>query len=69
MAQDSKPKKYEDLLMAALRFNESDLAANMAGVWSERQSAQLRRRLRDHTQWAILLGALSWAFWSSCPAP
>ncbi|MBK8025511.1 MAG: hypothetical protein IPK19_29975 [Chloroflexi bacterium] len=62
MAQDSKPKKYEDLLMAALRFDESDLAANMAGAWSERQSAQLLQRQRDHVVWAVILGILAFVF-------
>lgn len=39
-----KPKKYEDLLMAALNFTEADLEANQAGELSARQIAALEKR-------------------------
>ena len=39
-----KPKKYEDLLMAALNFTEADLEANQAGALSARQVAALEQR-------------------------
>ena len=39
-----KPKKYEDLLMAALDFTEADLEANQAGELSARQIKALEKR-------------------------
>ncbi len=39
-----KPKKHEDLLMAALNFTEADLEANQAGELSARQIAALEKR-------------------------
>lgn len=43
-----KPKKYEDVLMRALKFDETDLAANEAGEWSAAQVAKWSRARRDH---------------------
>ncbi|MCK6579259.1 MAG: hypothetical protein L6Q98_14280 [Anaerolineae bacterium] len=50
-----KPKKYEDLLMAALDFDDADLTANMEGDWSERQIARMRARRRLLAFGALLL--------------
>ncbi len=41
-----KSKKYEDLLMDALGFDEDDLAANRAGVVTEAQIGVLHRMIR-----------------------
>ncbi|MBL8132727.1 MAG: hypothetical protein JNL42_12780 [Anaerolineae bacterium] len=50
-----KPKKYEDLLMAALHFDDADLAANMEGAWSDRQIVRMRARRRLLAFGAVLL--------------
>jgi hypothetical protein len=38
-----KPKKHEDVLMAAIGFDEDDLEPNRAGRLSDRQTAKLKR--------------------------
>lgn len=61
MAKDDKLKKYEDVLMAALKFDEDDLAANIDGTLSQRQIAQMKRQ-RDNT--LIIVGII--AFLALC---
>lgn len=48
MAKEVKLKKYEDVLMAALKFDEGDLEANRAGGYSKPQQRQLRRLRASH---------------------
>ena len=49
MAADSKVKKYEDVLMAAIRFDEDDLAANEAGTFSAAQILAFKHRRAAQT--------------------
>jgi hypothetical protein len=44
-----KPKKHEDVLRAALGFDEDDLAANREGRLSDRQTAKFKRDQRKYT--------------------
>ncbi len=44
MPKDTKLKKYEDVLMRALRFDEEDLAANESGSFSVGQVQTLKRQ-------------------------
>lgn len=44
MPKDVKLKKYEDVLMSALKFDDDDLAANIAGNFSVAQVQRLKRR-------------------------
>jgi len=44
MPKATKLKKYEEVLMAALKFTEDDLAANASGSFSAAQVLMLKRR-------------------------
>ncbi|MBN8638753.1 MAG: hypothetical protein J0M07_25790 [Anaerolineae bacterium] len=56
MTNDTKLKKYEDVLMRALNFTEDDLALNAAGQLS---AAQIERLKTQRSTTAILAVALS----------
>lgn len=56
MTNDTKLKKYEDVLMRALNFTEDDLALNASGQLS---AAQMNRLKTQRTTTAILAVALS----------
>lgn len=49
-----KPKKYEDLLMDALAFDEDDVAANRTGHFSNGQHARLRSQWNTEVSLAVL---------------
>ena len=55
MAADSKVKKYEDVLMAAIRFDEADLAANEAGTFSAGQILAFKNRRAAQTSIVAIL--------------
>ncbi len=55
MPKEVKLKKYEEVLAAALKFTDDDLAMNAAGRLSPAQAAMLQRR---RTVGAILIGGL-----------
>jgi len=55
MPKEAKLKKYEDVLAAALKFTDDDLAMNAAGRLSPAQTAMLQRR---RTVGAIVIGGL-----------
>lgn len=55
MPKETKLKKYEEVLAAALKFTDDDLAMNAAGQLSPAQAAMFQRR---RTVGAILIGGL-----------
>ncbi len=55
MPQAAKLKKYEDVLMAALKFTEDDLAANMGGQLSAGQVAMFKQRRSTYASFIALL--------------
>jgi len=55
MPQATKLKKYEEVLMAALKFTEGDLAANMGGRLSAAQVTQFKQRRSTYASFSALL--------------
>ena len=58
MPKDSKLKKYEDVLMTAIRFDEDDLAANASGTFSAGQLLAFKNRRAAQTSVVTLLGVI-----------
>ncbi|MBN8638752.1 MAG: hypothetical protein J0M07_25785 [Anaerolineae bacterium] len=58
MPDDIKIKKYEEVLMAALDFDEDDLAANERGSYSERQIATLHHQRSRQLRRTVLMCAV-----------
>jgi hypothetical protein len=58
MSNNAKLKKYEDVLMTALQFRESDLAANEAGELSPTQIRKLQWRRSMAIIGALVLTAI-----------